>query len=376
LGRQECLVGATAGLIRAVVAGIINDMSLRPLRGWAQAVTVLQRRVVVVIYPGVQALDVTGPVEVFDTVNRFLPDPGAGYRIECVSTGAPLVRTSAGLAIGAAPLESGEGRIDTLLVPGGWSLDEALADRTLVEWIGRAARRSQRVASVCGGSFLLAEAGLLDGRRTTTHWAYCREMARRYPMVTVDPGPIFVWDGPFVTSAGVSTGIDMALALVEADHGADLALEIARYLVLFFKRHGGQPQFSAVLDARMADKAPIRAVQEWVGAHVEQPLPVPELAERAHMSPRNFARVFRREVGMTPGQYVTRIRITRARELLETTDLPIGQVAGRCGFTRIETFLRTFGRAMGLTPGLYRQRFQVLSPAGLMVDTAHIGNQS
>ncbi|MEU6218210.1 DJ-1/PfpI family protein [Streptomyces sp. NPDC047022] len=334
------------------------------------------RRIVVVVYSGVQVLDVTGPVEVFDTVNRFLADPSAGYRIECVSAGAPLVRTSAGLEIGASPLEVGEGPVDTLLVPGGWSLHEALVDRPLVEWIGRAARRSRRVASVCGGSFLLAEAGLLDGRRATTHWAYCREMARRYPRVVVDPGPIFVWDGPFVTSAGVSTGIDMALALVEADHGADLALEIARHLVLFFKRHGGQPQFSAVLDAQLADRAPIRAVQEWVGAHVEHPMPVPVLAERARMSPRNFARVFHREVGMTPGQYVTRMRIARARDLLESTDLPVGEVAQRCGFTRIETFLRAFGRAMGLTPGAYRQRFQILEPSGLMVDEAHAGRMS
>ncbi|MDM4719366.1 GlxA family transcriptional regulator [Micromonospora sp. WMMA1363] len=327
-----------------------------------------RRRVVVVVYPEVQALDVTGPVEVFDTVNRFLPDPEAGYRIEYVSAAAPLVRTSAGLMIEAAPLETGEGRMDNLLVPGGWGLGQALADQDLLRWIRRAAERARRVTSVCGGSFLLAEAGLLDGRRATTHWAYCQDMARRYPAVTVDPGPIFIWDGPYVTSAGVSAGIDMALALVEADHGAEFALEIARYLVLFFKRDGGQPQFSGMLDAQLADRVPIRAAQEWVRAHVDHPLAVPELAERAHMSPRNFSRVFRREVGMTPGQYVVQTRVSRARELLESTDLSISQIARRCGFGRVETFLRTFDRAVGLTPGAYRQRFQVLSPAGLLIE--------
>lgn len=329
--------------------------------------TVLQRRVVVVVYSGAQALDITGPIEVFDTANRLLPRSGAPYRIEFVSIDAPLVRTSSGVMIEAAPLEAGHGPIDTLLVPGGWSLRDALKNRALVSWIGQAAARSRRVASVCGGSFLLAEAGLLDGRRATTHWAYCEEMACRYPDVTVDPEPIFVWDGRFVTSAGVSTGIDMALALVEADHGAALALETARFLVLFLKRHGGQAQFSAVLDAQLADHAPIRAAQEWILDNLQDPLPVAEIAQQANMSLRNFARVFRREVGTTPGQYVERTRIARARELLETTDLTTSQVARRCGFAAPETFIRSFGRALGLTPNQYRHRFQVVSPSGLVV---------
>jgi transcriptional regulator GlxA family with amidase domain len=316
------------------------------------------------------ALDITGPIEVFDIANRLL-DPGAvPYRIELVSADAPLVRTSSGVSVGAQPLETGQGPVDTLLVPGGWSVGEALRDQALVSWIGAAAARSRRVASVCGGSFLLAEAGLLDGRRATTHWAYSETMARRYPAVTVDAEPIFVWDGPFVTSAGVSTGIDMALALVEADHGAALALETARFLVLFLKRHGGQSQFSAMLDAQLADHPPIRTAQEWILENLHNPLPVAEMAERANMSPRNFARVFRREVGTTPGQYVQRTRIARARELLETTDLPIGQIAGRCGFGAPETFFRSFGRTLGLTPKEYRHRFQVITPSGL-VDRRH-----
>lgn len=326
-----------------------------------------QRRVVVVVYPGAQALDISGPVEVFDTANRRLADPAVGYRIQFVSAAAPLVRTCAGMEIGAEPLAAGDGPIDTLIVPGGWSLSEALADQTLVDWIRAAAGRSRRVTSVCGGAFLLAEAGLLDGRRATTHWAYCAEMAERYPAVAVSPEPIFVWDGRFVTSAGVSTGIDMALALVEADHGSALALEIARYLVLFFKRNGGQSQFSTVLEAQLADRAPIRAAQEWILNHLEQPLPVTEIAERATMSVRHFARVFRREVGLPPGQYIEQMRIARARKLLETTDLPVSQIAWHSGFPTPETFFRSFGRALELTPGEYRHRFQAISPVGLLV---------
>lgn len=324
----------------------------------------------VVVYAGAMALDITGPIEVFDIANRLLGPGAVPYRIELVSADAPLVRTSSGVSVGAQPLEAGQGPVDTLLVPGGWSVGEALRDQALVSWIGAAAARSRRVASVCGGSFLLAEAGLLDGRRATTHWAYSETMARRYPAVTVDAEPIFVWDGPFVTSAGVSTGIDMALALVEADHGAALALETARFLVLFLKRHGGQSQFSAMLDAQLADHPPIRTAQEWILENLHNPLPVAEMAERANMSPRNFARVFRREVGTTPGQYVQRTRIARARELLETTDLPIGQIAGRCGFGAPETFFRSFGRTLGLTPNEYRHRFQVITPSGL-VDRRH-----
>ncbi|GHA03887.1 putative transcriptional regulator, AraC family protein [Streptomyces echinoruber] len=324
----------------------------------------------VVVYPGAQTLDVSGPLEVFDTVNRLLSDPQDTYRLQCVSPEAPLVATSAGLVVQAEPLEAGEGAIDTLLVPGGPGLKEALANPSLVAWIRRAAARSRRVASVCGGAFLLAEAGLLDGRRATTHWAVWEQMARRYPEVTVDPEPIFVWDGPYVTSAGVSTGIDMALALVESDHGAAYATEVAKFLVLYLKRPGGQTQFSMVLDAQLTDQEPIRAVQDWVQENLHRALPVPELACRARMSPRHFARVFRRAVGMTPGQYVRRMRIARARQLLEATDLSVGQIASRCGFTATETFLRAFGALVGLTPAQYRQHFQLHAPSGLLVEPA------
>ncbi|GIE86023.1 transcriptional regulator, AraC family with amidase-like domain [Actinoplanes regularis] len=319
-------------------------------------------------YSGAHALDIAGPVDVFDTASRLLDRPGDGYRIEVVSPGEPRVRTCSGLAIETAALETGDGAIDILLVPGGWGLDDALADRTLVSWIGRAATRSRRVASVCGGAFLLAEAGLLNGRRATTHWVKSAEMARRYPEVVVDPNPIFISDGPFITSAGVSTGIDMSLALVEEDHGAEFALLVARYLVLYLKRPGGQAQFSDVLDAQLAEHTPIRTAQEWILNQLGNPLLVADVAERANMSPRNFARVFRREVGITPGQYIERARISHARGLLESTDLLVGAVARRCGFTAVETFVRAFGKLLGTTPTDYRNRFQTLGSAGLVLD--------
>ncbi|MGX4694628.1 GlxA family transcriptional regulator [Streptomyces sp. JNUCC 63] len=326
-----------------------------------------QRRVVILVYSGAQTLDVSGPLEVFDTLNRLLPGPpgpGDGYRLQCLSPRPPSVPTSTGLVVQAEPLAAGEGAIDTLLVPGGWGLKDALADPSLIAWIRSAAARSRRVVSVCGGAFLLAEAGLLDGRRATTHWAFCEEMARRYPNVAVDPEPIFVRDGPYVTSAGVSTGIDMALALVEADHGAAYALQVAKFLVLYFKRPGGQAQFSMALDAQLTDQEPIRAVQDWIQENLHRALPVSELADRASMSPRHFARVFRRAVGTTPGQYVRQMRIVRARQLLEVSELSVGQIAGRCGFTSTETFLRAFSALVGVTPAQYRQRFQLRSPAG------------
>ncbi|MFJ5533466.1 GlxA family transcriptional regulator [Streptomyces sp. NPDC093261] len=326
-----------------------------------------ERRVVIAVYPGAQTLDVSGPLEVFDSVNR-LSSGDSAYRLQCVSPDAPSVPTSTGLVVQAEPLEAAEGTIDTLLVPGGPGLKQALRDCSFIAWIRSAAERSRRVASVCGGAFLLAEAGLLDGRRATTHWAFWEQMARRYPKVTVDPEPIFIRDGPYVTSAGVSTGIDMALALVEGDHGPGCALEIARFLVLYFKRPGGQAQYSMVLNAQLSDQEPIRVVQDWIQENLHRVLPVSELAERANLSPRHFARVFRRVVGMTPGQYVRRLRVARARQLLEATELSVGQIASRCGFTNVETFLRAFDAFLGITPAQYRQHFQLHSPSGLVVE--------
>jgi transcriptional regulator GlxA family with amidase domain len=227
-----------------------------------------------------------------------------------------------------------------------------------VRWVKRAAGRSRRVASVCTGAFMLARAGLLDGRRAATHWASTEELARRHPLVTVDPDAIFVRDGDVWTSAGVTAGMDLALALVEDDLGRKVALDVARWLIVFVRRPGGQSQFSSHLRAQAAEREPLRELQEWMAAHVDADLSVPLLAARACMSERNFARAFAREVGMTPAAYVEGLRVDHARVRLETTGQKLEAVARDCGFGTVETMRRAFHRRLGVGPADYRDRFQ------------------
>jgi transcriptional regulator GlxA family with amidase domain len=210
---------------------------------------------------------------------------------------------------------------------------------------------------VCSGAFLLARAGLLDGHDATTHWSSCDELQRIYPDVRVDADPIFVRSGNVYTSAGVTAGIDLALALVEEDLGPQVARDVARWLVLFLRRPGGQAQFSAALASQRAEREPLRELQGWILDHLDEDLSVPALAERTHMSPRNFARAFKTEVGMTPGVYVETLRVERARTLLETAGDPVEQVALRCGFGTVETMRRVFRKRLGVSPGDYRERF-------------------
>jgi transcriptional regulator GlxA family with amidase domain len=233
----------------------------------------------------------------------------------------------------------------------------ASEDAALVAWLQETAARTRRVCSVCTGAFLLARAGLLDGRSATTHWSACAALARRYPRVRVASEPIFVRDGNVYTSAGVTAGIDLSLALVEEDVGRETSLRIARELVLFIRRGGAQAQFSVGLAGQEAQRASLRALQEWMAANLDDDLSVPALAERAFMSPRNFARVFTRETGSTPAAYVERLRIERARTLLETTDLQLAEVARRCGFGTVETLRRGFARRLHVSPSDYRDRF-------------------
>ena len=310
----------------------------------------------VLVFPDVQVLDVTGPTEVFSLAHRAAPD--GAYAIELVAAGPEPIRTSSGLQlIPDRPLDACRGAIDTLLVAGGLGVRDAARDDRVVAWLRLAARRSRRVASVCTGAFLLARAGLLDGRRATTHWAACAALKRNFPTVAVDPDPIFVRDGNVYTSAGVTAGIDLALALVEEDLGRVAALDVARSLVLFIRRPGGQAQFSAGLAGQAAAQPGIRDVQSWIADHLDADLSVPALAERSFMSQRNFARVFSREVGMTPGAYVEALRVERARTLLETTELQHEEVARRCGFGTVETLRRAFARRLHVSPSDYRARF-------------------
>ena len=313
----------------------------------------MRRTVLIVLFDGVQSLDVTGPLEVFANA--------PGYDVTTASLDGRPVTTSSKLTITPdASLGDVSGPAGLLIVPGGEGARRR--DPALVRWIGDHARDAARVASVCTGTFLLAEAGLLTGRRVTTHWAYCAELAGQYPDLTVDPDPIFITSGNIATSAGVTAGIDLALALVEEDLGRAVALEIARHLVVFLRRPGSQSQFSAQLSAQVADRAPLREVQRWIAEHPAGNLSVDALAERASLSPRQFARAFAAETGMPPGRYVDRARLEAARRHLEDTAGGVEETARACGYGTSEAMRRAFVRALGVSPAEYRRRFRPKEP--------------
>jgi transcriptional regulator GlxA family with amidase domain len=254
------------------------------------------------------------------------------------------------------------GPLDTLLVAGGDGVRAALRERGLVEWLRTRHARARRIGSVCSGAFLLAEAGLLDGRRATTHWARCEALAREYPAVRVEADRIHVRDGRVYTSAGVTAGMDLALALVEEDCGRALALAVARQMVLFLKRPGGQSQFSAQLVDQLAEREPLRELQAWIHDHPGEDLRVERLAQRVGMSERNFARIFARELEVTPARYVERVRVEVARRRLEDTEQGIDAVALDCGFGSAETMRRAFLRSLHVSPSAYRSRFRHRDP--------------
>jgi transcriptional regulator GlxA family with amidase domain len=261
-----------------------------------------------------------------------------------------------------ARLASVRGPIDTLLVPGSVEVGPRPVDRPLVSAAAAAARRASRVAAVCSGAFVLAAAGLLDGKRATTHWAGCGTLRARHPECRVEDDAIFVRDGSVWTSAGVTAGIDLALALVEEDFGRDVALSCARWLVVYLRRPGGQSQFSVPLQSQMAESEPLRALLAWMREHPQEDLRVQALARRAGMSPRNFARAFARELGTTPAAYVETLRLEAARRALETTSYPTKRVARDTGFGTVETLHRAFRRVLRVTPTDYRERFRVRAP--------------
>jgi transcriptional regulator GlxA family with amidase domain len=316
------------------------------------------RRVVILAFPGVQPLDVVGPAEVFAGADALAE--GGEYTVEVVAKEPePITVRSSGYGIVPKTTTARcRGPIDTLVVAGGFGVIKAEDDAELIRWIRSAARRSRRVTSVCSGAFLLARAGLLEGKTCTTHWASTAELARRHPELTVDPNPIFVRDGNVWTSAGVTSGMDLSLALVEEDLGRDIAVQIARWLVLFLQRPGGQAQFSTHLSAQLAERRPLRELQSWIADNLDADLRVESLADHAAMSPRNFARFFRRETGMTPAAYVEELRVERARQLLEESSDPVEIISGRCGFGTPETMRRAFARCIGTAPTEYRARFR------------------
>jgi transcriptional regulator GlxA family with amidase domain len=311
------------------------------------------RRVLVVLFDGVQSLDVTGPLEAFTGANNVRGE--RAYDIATASLGGAPVRTSSGLTLVPDLDLARAKRPHTLVVPGGQGTRKP--DPDLVAWLRRRASRVPRVMSVCTGAFLLAEAGLLAGRRVTTHWNQCANLATRYPDVEVDPDPIYIRDGAVSTSAGVTCGIDLALALVEEDHGRDVALTIARHLVMFLRRPGNQTQFSAQLQAQVAHRPTLRDVQQRIADHPEADLSVAALARCASLSPRQFARAFAAETGTTPGRYVDNSRLETARRLLEDTADGIEQISRSCGYHTPEAMRRAFQRTLGVSPAEYRRRF-------------------
>jgi transcriptional regulator GlxA family with amidase domain len=319
------------------------------------------RQIAILAFPGVQSLDVTGPLEVFAGAQTLIEAVGRddrGYEIPILSRdGAPL-RTSSGLElVPHGSFADTPKRLDTLIVAGGYGSHAASKDSATLEWIASAAKSARRTASVCTGAFLLAAAGLLEGRRATTHWTAAKELATRYPSVQVDPEPIFLRDGPIWTSAGVTAGMDLALALIEEDLDRDAALAIARQLVLFLRRPGNQSQFSATLAAQEPLHEPLREVRRHILENPAATLSIEVLAQRAHMSPRHFARLFRAETGVTPARHVESVRLEAARRALEDSAQPVAGVAIECGFGTPETMRRSFLRALGVGPAEYRRRF-------------------
>ncbi|MCE3031550.1 GlxA family transcriptional regulator [Streptomyces sp. CMSTAAHL-2] len=316
-----------------------------------------QRTLLFVVFDGVQSLDVTGPLEVFAGAEAHTPGT---YRIRTASLDGAPVRTSSGLTL--VPDEALTGALTvaadphTLLVPGGEGTHAP--DPRLVDWLRAHGPRAERLVSVCTGAFLLAAAGLLDGRRATTHWAYCEQLAQDRPAVRVDPEPIYVRDGRIATSAGVTSGIDLALALVEEDLDRDVALCLARHLVVFLRRPGNQAQFSVQLAAQTALREPLRDVQRWITEHPDTDLSVDALAARAALSPRHFARAFRDETGVTPGRYVDRVRLEHARRLLEDTPDGVEEISRASGYGTPEAMRRAFLKAFGTAPAEYRRRFR------------------
>ena len=321
------------------------------------------RRIVFVAVPPVQLLDVVGPYEVFSRVARswegLLQADHAGYRVEVVSVGRdPLVTSGCGLMLGAQGYYRDlTGPVDTLLVVGGEGA-RTVVDPAVLAWLRDWAPRVRRLGSVCTGAFVLAAAGLLDGRRAVTHWRWCAQLAQAYPGVQVEVEPIYLRDGNVYTSAGITAGMDLALALVEEDYGTSVTLQVARELVLFLRRPGGQSQFSPVLARQESERRPLRDLHAWVLAHLDQRLDVETLARQAAMSPRHFARVFAHEFGVTPARYVEQVRVETARRQLEGAMLSVAAVATACGFGSADVMRRAFLRLLQVTPQEYRERFR------------------
>lgn len=319
------------------------------------------KRVVMVIYPDAHILDVVGPLEVLTGAKLFLPEGVEPYAVDVVAETAGRVSTTSGLTLEAdhsfAELMAQQDAIDTLIVAGGHGTLDAMENAALLSFVSDAAKRSRRIVSVCTGAMILAQVGLLDGRRATTHWWWCPILAKRFPEVTIEPDAIFIRDGNIWTSAGVTSGMDLALALVEEDWGREVALEVARYNVMYMIRPGGQTQFSANLLTQKANDARIAEILAYILDNVQEDLTVTFLAARACMSERSFARKFKEETGVTPAHYVEMARLQAARIALEQSRSGVDVIAAETGFGNAERMRRAFQRHLGVSASDYRERF-------------------
>lgn len=320
-----------------------------------------RRRVIAVAVPGSEPLELIGPIDVLLNANFVLTNegrPDLGYDVEIVTTKPGSVFEYNGLRLVAdRPYHRVRGAVDTLIVPP-MDFDEVcLGETKFLNWVKQTGERCRRVVSICVGTYILAQAGLLSGRRATTHWAWCDDFRKRYPDVTLEAEPIYVRDANVYSSAGGTSGLDLALALVEEDFGRDVALRVAQFLVMYLKRPGSQAQFSVQMEAQLADKSSIRKAQTYAIENLAKVTCVDDLAERAAMSPRNFARVFAREVGISPGRFIELSRLERARQLLEQSRNPIGTIAKQCGYGSADAMRIAFDRHLNTTPREYRRRF-------------------
>ena len=314
--------------------------------------------------PGVEILDLVGPLQVFARASEMHSRENSGsppiYSVEVATISSRRsLMANCGLRITAhKTFREVRGRIDTLLVAGGNAIEQNEINPDAVRWLKKISLRIRRVGSVCTGAMLLARAGLLDGRRATTHWNWCQTLIKRAPRASVESDPIFVRDENVYTSAGVTAGMDLALALVEEDHGSHLALQVARNLVLYLRRSGGQSQFSAALSLQLTDRKPLRELEAWVLDNLHKPLTVPLLAQRVAMSPRNFARVFIKEMKATPAKFVERLRVEAARRRLEESQNSMEMIAAECGFGNVNSMRNVFQRTLKIAPGQYRRHFR------------------
>ncbi|MFI9844906.1 GlxA family transcriptional regulator [Nonomuraea sp. NPDC051941] len=316
--------------------------------------------VTIFVFPGVRLLDVTGPIEVFASANEF----GGRYRLNLVSADGNEVTTSAGTRLSVdMAVEDAHETSDVLVIPGGPGWDQMIKDDALLDIVRRLDANSRRTASVCTGAFLLAAAGLLDGRRAATHWRHSRDLALRFPAVQVEPDAIFVQDGKVLTSAGVSAGIDLSLALVEEHCGAEVARAVARDMVVFMQRPGGQSQFSVRARTPHTRQEMLRRVLDAVAEDPGADHTLSAMARRAGISSRHVTRLFYDEVGTTPARYVEQIRLEAAQALLETGDDPMAVIARRTGFGSAESLRRAFVRNLKVTPGAFRARFRTTQRA-------------